>query len=1434
MEFNLLINRQSLLSNLQKLLTRLEADLLERSESTDVPDVGKTLRAEYDRAKGAQRTAQNYEDWRTDAITQAAAAWVLSCVFVRFLEDNRLIDPPKIAGPTALSHSSLVIGHLDSGRTPITNDKGPMTNDNRLKRARDEHEIYFRAHPTHTDRDYLLAVFDKLAKLPGGREIFGEHNPVRELPNWLSGDAAGELLNFFQQIDADTGTLVHDFTDPPAPGGKGWDTRFLGDLYQDLSEAARKKYALLQTPEFVEEFILDRTLEPALDEFGLVNCPSSFVIGHSQKNKGQRTNDKGQMTNDSFKMIDPACGSGHFLLGAFRRIEERWERQDPSAKCCEVVQRTLDSIYGVDVNPYAVAIARFRLLLAALRTCGVMRLSDAPAFRMNVICGDSLLHAPLRHGGDTAVLPLFESPDVPDFAHTYAAEDLPALRRILKEGQYHAVVANPPYITPKDRALNEAYRERYRTCHMKYSLAVPFLERIFRLAIGGGHSSLVLGHLNSDKGQMTNDKGPNTTGHSSLVLGHLNSDKGQMTNDQGQMTNPAGYTGQITANSFMKREFGKKLIESFFPTVDLTHVIDTSGAYIPGHGTPTVILFGRNRPPVASTLRTVMGIRGEPSTPDDPAHGLVWSAIVDQMDQPGAQNDFVSVGDSQRESFHNHPWSIGGGGASELKERLDGAAVQCLNRMIESIGFLAITGEDDIFVMPRSHARRRHLNVRSFCTGDVIRDWDAAPLEVALFPYDGSNTELNAFVPSSVPQMLRYLWPHRMVVSARNMFGKTIEQHGFHWFEYIQFIRERAGASKLILFAFVATHNHFVLDRGGKVCKQSAPVIKLSHDASEDEHLGLLGLLNSSTGCFWMQQTMHNKGGPGGASSKDEKWHDFFEFSGTRLNDFPVTNSRPVALAKRLDELAQQRQGLLPATVLRSVLPTREHLVTARNAADVTYAQMIAIQEELDWQCYRHYGLIEGNLTLPDVPPVKVGQRAFEVVMARKMKAGELKTEWFEWLRCEPVTELPASWPENYRQLVERRIGLIQSDLNIGLIEQPNSKRRWETEPWESQLERALREWLLGRLEGYFDFDGRMKEGHSSLVIGHLTSDEGQMTNDKGPMTNDKGQGTTGHSSLVIGHLSSDEGQLTNDKGPMTNDKGPMTNDKGQGTTGHSSLVIGHLNSDGGQLTNDKGPMTNDPFPIALISIAKLADRARQDPDFQQVGELYRNDPAFDVQALVAELVAAETVPLLPVLRYKPSGLRKRGEWERTWELQREEDRREAEKGHSSLVIGHLNSDKGQMTNDQGPMTIPVPPKYDTKDFLSTTFWRLRGKLDVPKERWVSFPHCEGPDGTPVIAWAGYDHLQLATAIGQYYQRVKDEFGGSDDPRLVPLLACLIELLPWLKQWHNQVNPEYGVPMGDYFEGFIQDESRQLAKTPAEIKAWTPPARTGRRTRNTI
>ena len=75
----------------------------------------------------------------------------------------------------------------------------------------------------------------------------------------------------------------------------------------------------------------------------------------------------------------------------------------------------------------------------------------------------------------------------------------------------------------------------------------------------------------------------------------------------------------------------------------------------------------------------------------------------------------------------------------------------------------------------------------------------------------------------------------------------------------------------------MATHNHFVLDRGGKVFKQTAPVIKLPEGATEDEHLALLGVLNSSTACFWLKQVCHDKGmrGEGGGFTPSD-WERFY------------------------------------------------------------------------------------------------------------------------------------------------------------------------------------------------------------------------------------------------------------------------------------------------------------------------------------------------------------------------------------------------------------------------------------------------------------------------------------------------------------------------------------------------------------------------------
>jgi hypothetical protein len=1191
------INAPQLLSDLTRLLKRFEDDL--RQRISDVLELKASLQAEWQAARDAERTAEPFDSWADQVITQAGVHWLLSCVFLRFIEDNELVERPWLGG------------------TPQSG---------RLALARDRHEAYFRERPLESDRDYLLAAFRDGGSLPGLRTFFDQsHNPVFRIG--LSGDAAMTLRQFWQQVDPNTGTLVHDFTDAD------WNTRFLGDLYQDLSEAARKRYALLQTPEFVEEFILDRTLTPAIREFG-------FRV---------------------VRMIDPTCGSGHFLLGGFHRLVAEWMRLEPTRNPRDIAQRALDAIAGVDLNPFAVAISRFRLLVAALRVANVHLLSNAPDFKLNAATGDSLLHG--KRFGMTATDRMFEDTEHytgTGLSHAYATEDLADVQRILAQ-QYHAVVGNPPYIVVRDVALNAAYRQRYVSCHMKYSLGAPFTERFFELALTGNGR-------------------------------------------------PAGYVGLITTNSFMKREFGSKLIEQVLPRLDLTHVVDSSGAWIPGHnrdGTATVILFGRHRKPVGSSVRTVMGIKGEPTTPLNPARGLVWAAIVGQIDRAGSESEFISVGDTTRDTFATHPWSIGGGGAVELLERLNDHAIALLGANTTAIGRTTHTGEDAAFFVPTGWARRVGAErwVVPLVEGEAVRDYTLSSDVDSIFPYDQLTAEVVEFVPGP---LAKHTWVCRTHLRARSDYGNSIEDRGLRWYEHSMFFPERFRVRLGIAYADIATHNHFVLDQGGKVFNRTAPVIKLPAGSSEDEHFGLLGLLNSSVAAFWLKQVCFPKDGQG------QMWEERFAFNATNLAEFPVPAANPADLGRSIDFVAQQRTQILPAAVLagagKRAAPSRQDLDRSRHEADALLGQMIALQEELDWQCYGLYALVsEAELSQVryngEIPVVVLGERAFEIVLARRMARGEMSTNWFERHRSSPMTELPPHWPSGYREVVESRVRLIESNATVRLLEQPLYKRRWNTPAWEDLERNALRNSLLARLE------------------------------------------------------------------------------------------VSHLWLAGAE------------HPAQLTTVNRLADTVRADADFMQIAELYAGHSGFDLAQVVAELVSGESVPFLPVLRYVDAGMRKRAQWEDTWALQRLEDAGEK--------VGK----------------IPVPPKYQSKDFLKPDFWRLRGGLDVPKERWVSYPGCErGADTSLPIAWAGWNHLQQATALAAYYLDMKENEGW-ESVRLQPLLGGLLELVLWLEQWHNEIDSAYGERMGTYYRGFVIEEARALGFTLNDLRTWKPALTGARRSR---
>ncbi|WP_067795497.1 BREX-2 system adenine-specific DNA-methyltransferase PglX [Actinomadura formosensis] len=1192
-----MIDRKALLTDLKKQVAALEKDLAQQVKA--LPKINARLRAEYDQARKLGRTAATWNSWLDERITQVAVAWVLGTVFVRFCEDNRLIPDPYLAAPEADRHD--------------------------LSRVR--YEAYVEEDDDPTYRGWLERAFAELGKGQAGKLLFDPvHNPLYQIP--ISHDAAGALINFWK-THAEEGSLVHDFTDPLNDDGtKGWDTRFLGDLYQDLSETARTKYALLQTPDFVEEFILDRTMDPAIREFGY----------------------------EELKMIDPTCGSGHFVLGAFRRLIHLWNDRPLGRDVSERVRAALDSVHGVDLNPFAVAIARFRLLIAAMAAAGVHSLTEAAKYEwpLNLAIGDSLI----KDRQLELTLTDEESGD-PLTEFSYATEDIHNHSHILELGRYHVVVGNPPYITVKDKKLNALYRELYDACAGTYALSVPFAQRFFELAKRGSSDGSGYGRV-----------------------------------------------GQITANSFMKREFGTKLIESYFAhQVELTEIIDTSGAFIPGHGTPTIVLIGTRRSGAARSafVRTVRSVQGEPGIPENGSCGVVWNAITSQIDQPGSISKWVSVDDLARdEYFAKRPWILLDGGL-ELASAISEASHTNVKEVARAIGPSAVTREDDAYMVGADCLKRNKIPIsqqRQLVEGTQVRDYAIWFPRVSIWPYSVEDLAARAS-----KETLRFLWPFRKQLQERVAFGKTQLHRGLTWFEYSMFFRDRYQNKLSISVPETASLNHFSIDHSGAIFKDTAPIIKLSNSSSEDDYLRILGVLNSSSVCFWLKMHCHDKGirGEGGGFTSSE-WERFYQIKVGNIEQIPLPSACPIELAFSLDALAQELVCTVPSNLIKSILPTASLFREKRAKWESLRGQMIALQEELDWQVYSIYDLHPEDLRAPeeDVPELALGERAFEIVLARRVAKGEASDEWFKRHGSTPITEIPSHWPESYRQVVQKRIDAIETSRAIGMIERPEYKRRWATEGWDALQDKALRSWLLDRIEKrehWFD--------------------------------------------------------------------------------------------------------AND-MPV-LVNLSRLIDMLSRDDDFVSVAKLYR--PRDEFAKVVAELMADEHVPFLPPLRYKPSGLRKRADWEHVWDLQRREDAAE-----------------GEMAKRKIRDSIPTPPKYTSADFLKPSYWRARGKLDVPKERFISYPTALGVQPR-LFGWAGWDHREQAQALATHFtnQALTRE-------EITPFLAGLLELQPWLDQWHDEFHPQYSGSPAAFFSGYRQQISGEHGLTDDDLRSWRPePAARGRR-----
>lgn len=169
---------------------------------------------------------------------------------------------------------------------------------------------------------------------------------------------------------------------------------------------ARKTTGSYYTPDSLVQLLLDKTLDPVIDK----------VVSDNPDNPEALL---------SLDIIDPACGSGHFLLGAARRVASRLAelRTEGSATEMDYRQAMRDvighCIYGADLNDFAIELCRVALWLESVEPGKPLEFLENHIVRGNALIG---VFGPemLRHG-------------IPDEAYVELTGDDKAAAKLIRE-----------------------------------------------------------------------------------------------------------------------------------------------------------------------------------------------------------------------------------------------------------------------------------------------------------------------------------------------------------------------------------------------------------------------------------------------------------------------------------------------------------------------------------------------------------------------------------------------------------------------------------------------------------------------------------------------------------------------------------------------------------------------------------------------------------------------------------------------------------------------------------------------------------------------------------------------------------------------------------------------------------------------------------------
>lgn len=290
--------------------------------------------------------------------------------------------------------------------------------------------------------------FDKIYN----SNLFSEHS----FENWE--EYGGAMEKVIPILYGKKGYYEYDFKVMPADVLGGIYENYLGYRLSKSKKGTtiskdakkRKEQGIYYTPTFIVDYIVRNALKPVLNK-----CQSI----HDLK---------------KIKVLDPACGSGSFLIKAFEVINEKYKQLHYDNAYIKL-QILTENIYGVDLDEQAVEIARLNLLISALDS------KNRLPILTNIKNGNSLI------SGTDKELKKYFGPNFRDKKPFNWEEEFP---EVFAQGGFDVIIGNPPYGAELSKEDQNFFKNKYNIGST--DTAILFVKKSFTELKNGGFLGFII------------------------------------------------------------------------------------------------------------------------------------------------------------------------------------------------------------------------------------------------------------------------------------------------------------------------------------------------------------------------------------------------------------------------------------------------------------------------------------------------------------------------------------------------------------------------------------------------------------------------------------------------------------------------------------------------------------------------------------------------------------------------------------------------------------------------------------------------------------------------------------------------------------------------------------------------------------------------------